>query len=36
MLMLYQHFTDRKVEKFDFDELSQLRTTIEKDGRRKN
>ena len=28
----YQHFTDRKDEEFDFDECSQLKTTIEKES----
>ena len=31
----YQHFTDRKDEEFDFDECSQLKTTIEKNSRKK-
>ena len=33
--ILYQHFTDRKDEEFDFDECSQLKTTIEKNSRKK-
>ena len=30
----YQHFTDRKDEEFDFDECSQLKTTIEKNRKK--
>ena len=32
--ILYQHFTDRKDEEFDFDECSQLKTTIEKNRKK--